>query len=284
MYQSKFGSNQSHMSAKPRRVRGGVRLGARELPLALGWVGASWLEAMTTRATPEAVAEGFVYAKGGQTRSLEFQGGKIVALVQGRALKAYRVTIETPMFTEGDWERVIGAMSDQAIFGAKMLAGEMPAAIVGLFASLGLALMPRAEELRPACGVAGDEPWCKHACCVGLLVAEMFDRLPFEVFTLRGMAPGELMERLRERRADSAGIGGMVGGMGGIEELGVSGSGRSRDGSVGAGEGAGCDVEGGVVGGAGGVGGVGVGGGGCPAPINHGGFSIFGVFWWAFGR
>lgn len=64
--------------------------------------------------------------------------------------------------------------------------------------------------------------WCKHACCLGLLVAEMFDRRPFEVFTLRGMAPGELMERLREKRSGSAGLGSGAmggGGFGGIEAI-----------------------------------------------------------------
>lgn len=202
-YESKFGRSEPPPSVKPRRVRGGVRLIAREWPLRVGWVGSAWLDAVTSVASEEALREGFEYARSGQARGLEFEPGKIVSAVQGRSLRAYRVAIEAPVFSEDQWERIVAAMSDQAIYGAKMLAGEMPESIPELFTSLGLQLLPSAAELRCGCSAPNETPWCKHACCVAILVAEALEKRPFEIFSLRGMIPHQLFERLRDQRAEA---------------------------------------------------------------------------------
>lgn len=224
MYDSKFGRSQPPPSVKPRRVRGGVRLVAREWPLRIEWVGRTWMDTVTSVASEEALREGFEYARSGQARGLDFEPGRIVSAVQGRALRAYRVAIEAPVFSEDQWERIVSAMSDQAIFGAKMLAGEMPESIAELFTSLGLQLFPKAEELRCSCSAPDETPWCKHACCVAILVAEALEKHPFEIFALRGLAPGLLLERLREQRAEASastpgGVMSPVGGAGSAERM-----------------------------------------------------------------
>lgn len=43
-------------------------------------------------------------------------------------------------------------------------------------------------------------PWCKHTCCTMSLVADRLAADPFLIFALRGIAPDDLMERLRQRR------------------------------------------------------------------------------------
>lgn len=43
-------------------------------------------------------------------------------------------------------------------------------------------------------------PWCKHTCCTMALVADRLASDPFLIFALRGIAPDDLMERLRQRR------------------------------------------------------------------------------------
>ena len=223
-YESKFGRSQPPPSVKPRRVRGGVRLVAREWPLQVGWVGRAWLQAVASVANEETLRQGFEYARSGQARGLDFEPGRIVSSVQGRALRAYRVGIEAPVFSEDQWERIVAAMSDQAIFGAKMLAGEMPEAIPELFTSLGLQLFPKADELRCSCSAPDETPWCKHACCVAILVAEALEKHPFEIFALRGLAPLQLLERLRDQRAEASastpgGVMSPVGGAGSVERM-----------------------------------------------------------------
>lgn len=43
--------------------------------------------------------------------------------------------------------------------------------------------------------------WCKHACCLALLFADLIENDPFAIFTARGMRAGDLLEHLRNARA-----------------------------------------------------------------------------------
>lgn len=199
------------VSDRPRRVRGGVRLSAKELPLRLGWAAQAWLDAVHRCADPAAIEAGFQYARAGQTRTLEIHPGRIVGSVQGRAQRAYRVVISVRVFSEQQWRAAVTTMGDNALYGAKMLAGEMPYELVDLFAAQGLSLAPAGpDDLSPVCS-AGDEPWCKHACCLALLVAEAIDRKPWLMLDLRGMPAETLLDRLRDQREAATASSGVPG-------------------------------------------------------------------------
>lgn len=192
------------MTAKPRRVRGGVRLVAKHLPLNLGWAGRGWMEAVARCVAEHELKEGFDYGRTGQTRGLTFEPGRVLAAVQGRAIRPYRVVLQIETFTDEQWSRVIDALAVQAIFAGKLLSGEVPESIGDLFRSMELALLPAGQgALAAACTAPNERHWCKHSACVALLVAEAIEKDPFLLFTLRGLPGPELLERLRVRRSRS---------------------------------------------------------------------------------
>ncbi|MDX2114477.1 MAG: hypothetical protein SFZ24_02490 [Planctomycetota bacterium] len=201
-----FQPDPNHMSARPRRVRGGVRIAAKSFPPQHKWVGTRWMQAVGLCAREAELREGFDYAKSGQTRTLTVEPGRVVASVQGRAVRGYKVVVQVQPFTDEEWTGVVGAMAEQAVFSARLLAGELPEEAEALFASRGLALFPRGpQDMVAACTAPNERPWCKHACCVALLVADALERDPFVILALRGMPAPELIERLRDRRSASSG-------------------------------------------------------------------------------
>jgi uncharacterized Zn finger protein len=132
---------------------------------------------------------------------LTFTPGLIEAGVQGRAYSAYTTRLKISIFDHPQWERVIESMSDQAIYAAKLLSSELPPSIEDVFAPLGLRLFPaEAGDVTTTCTCGHAEQWCKHACCVAMLLADRLASNPFLMFELRGLSGEELLERLRQRR------------------------------------------------------------------------------------
>lgn len=198
---STFHPNPNHMADRPRRVRGGARLIAKQWPLSLSWAGSAWMAAVSRSAREHELKEGFEYARSGQTRGLAVEPGRIVAQVQGRAVRPYKVIVQVATFDDAQWERVVQAMSEQALLGGRLLAGESPEELVPAFAALGLTLLPSGDgDLVAACTAPNERPWCKHACCAAILIAELLEKDPLAILTLRGMPASELIERIRERR------------------------------------------------------------------------------------
>lgn len=143
------------------------------------------------------------YGALGQTRALDIEVGAAHAFVQGRADSAYRTSIHVKKLPEDLWARLAQAMADQAVYAARLLGGELPSNIEELFAPLGARLFPaEPNELEPSCSCKETtKPWCKHAACVGLLLAQKLAGDPLLILTLRGMPSSELTERVRQRRA-----------------------------------------------------------------------------------
>lgn len=201
---STYPSNPHHMSDKPRRVRGGVRLLAREYPLKLSWAAGGWMDAVAKLAREQELKEGFDYARAGQARELAVEPGHCLALIQGRALRPYKVIIQCRTFDDAQWDGVIRALSHSPLVAGRLLAGECHDDLPALFASVGLGLIPVPDDLVAACSAPNERPWCKHACAAGLLVAEALEKAPLLLLTLRGMPAAEVADRLRESHASSA--------------------------------------------------------------------------------
>lgn len=222
---------------KPRKVRGGIKLLSSTGRYPDSWPAQRWMRLVEQAAPGEALVEGLGYATAGQTRRFGFDTGRIAGAVQGTSPAAYEVMLTLQPFTHDQTEKVIASMIDQAVYAAKLLAGELPANIEDVFAPLGLKLFPiDPSEVVPTCScrtrrmtayhghqppplpppvptepAAPVSPWCKHVCCIAYLAAERFTTDPFLIFTLRGLPREELLERLRQRRAAAgSGTGGAM--------------------------------------------------------------------------
>jgi len=198
-------------SLKPRRVRGGVKIQSDQPPGSGSWAAARLIRLLESAAEGARLVEGLEYAKIGQTARMNFEHGTITATVQGRIDKPYRVSLSMSTYSESQWTGVVQAMSDQAVYAAKLLAGELPASIEDLFAPVGLRLFPaESTDLTPACTCGDEQRWCKHVCCITYLLAERFATDPFLIFLLRGIPGDDLLEKIRQRRAIAGAVGGTV--------------------------------------------------------------------------
>jgi uncharacterized Zn finger protein len=112
----------------------------------------------------------------------------VTSQVQGSRPSPYRVTIKLKVLSIADWQKLVTALTQQAIFTAKLVAGEMPQDIETTFTAVGLSLFPvKEKDLETACSCPDWSNPCKHIAAVYYLLGEEFDRNPFVLFKLRGM-------------------------------------------------------------------------------------------------
>lgn len=136
----------------PRKVRGGIKIASETGAYPESWAAQRWLRLIEAAAPGAAMVAGLEYAKLGQVRTLALEPGWVRGLVQGTVISAYKTSIALPTLTHEQSERVISAMVDQAVYAAKLLAGELPANIEDVFAPLSLRLFPGDPgELTPKC-------------------------------------------------------------------------------------------------------------------------------------
>lgn len=198
------------LPAKPRKVRGGIKLHATELTGEAAWGAQRWMRLVEDAADANWLAEGLEYAKQGQTKKQSVMVGKVETIVQGRSIRPYTCTFSFDVLTPEHWEKIIVAMSENAMHAAKLLAGELPASVEDVFSPLSLKLYPTAPaEVRASCECGhrltrssdGTGGWCKHLACAAYLLASRLASEQFLMFQIRGIEAHDLLDRLRQRRA-----------------------------------------------------------------------------------
>jgi len=105
-----------------------------------------------------------------------------------------------------DWGKIVGILSKEAIFVAKLLTGEMPKDIEEVFEKASLSLFPESvKDLKTSCSCPDWSNPCKHIAAVYYLLGEEFDRDPFLIFKLRGIEKEELigMLRVKEKKGEA---------------------------------------------------------------------------------
>src|SRR5512136_1579061 len=193
----------SYPKPKPRRPANGIK--AQGKKFGQTWWSGKWLAALDRLVDTARLSRGRSYARSGQVLNIDIQPGRVESRVQGSRPQPYRVKIEIKPLSEKDWNRVADEMAQQAIFAAKLLAGEMPQNIEEAFAAAKVSLFPASSgDLKTACSCPDWSNPCKHIAAVYYLLGEQFDGDPFLLFRLRGKTKDEIMSMLRTRRAQVA--------------------------------------------------------------------------------
>ena len=136
----------------------------------------------------------------GQVIDIKLSKCLVEARVQGSRSKPYDVTIKIKPLADEKWREVTEVMASQALFSAKLLAGEMPENIEEAFKSRGAALFPKTKEIQTDCSCPDYENPCKHIAAVYYILAEEFDKDPFMIFQLKGRSKEETIQLLRKSR------------------------------------------------------------------------------------
>jgi len=188
--------------SRPIDVAYGLRTTKQQGKIGETWWSQRWISALEDMEMGARLARGRTYARRGQVLEMEVGAGRVRARVQGSRPAPYEVDIRLRTLTEKEWRAVIKALSAQALFAAKLLAGEMPQEIESVFDAAGVPLFPKhVDDLRTECTCPDWANPCKHIAAVYYLLADSFDKDPFLLFTLRGKNKDEVLAALRELRA-----------------------------------------------------------------------------------
>ncbi len=192
--------------SRPIKVEGGIQSRSQRGSFAANWWAKRWLAVLESYGIGSRLQRGRSYARSGQVLNIDVQTGLVEARVQGSRPKPYAVKIQVSTLPDLEWEHVLDTISQQAIFAAQLLDGEMPQEIETAFEETGVSLFPaKTRDVVTECSCPDYSNPCKHIAAVYYLLGEQFDRDPFLIFTLRGRTREQFIEALRKRRAAATG-------------------------------------------------------------------------------
>src|SRR5512134_2681079 len=174
--------------ARPRAAKGRIKAQSTQGSFGKSWWAKRWIAVLEGFHLGARLTRGRSYARSGQVLDIAVGTGSIAAKVQGSRPRPYSVEIKVKTLSKRDGERLGKALASQALFAAKLLAGEMPQDIEQAFTGAGLSLFPeRLDDLKTECSCPDWSNPCKHIAAVYYLMGEEFDRDPFLIFKLRGV-------------------------------------------------------------------------------------------------
>ncbi|MFI7698580.1 SWIM zinc finger family protein [Nonomuraea sp. NPDC049480] len=184
---------------RPIRVEGGIRARSQRGSIGSTWWSRRFIDILERICDKGRLSRGRTYARQGQVLSIDLSAGEVRAAVQGSRRDPYEVVIRIEAYAESRWAALEEAIAAQAVYRAKLLAGEMPVEIEELFAAMGTDLFPRDLDMECSCPDWGFP--CKHLSAVLYLLAESFDEDPFLVLAWRGRTRERLLGSLAAEEA-----------------------------------------------------------------------------------
>lgn len=181
--------------------------GAEPKRLGSTWWGKRWIAALesASRDYVNRLGSGRAFARAGRVHDLAIAPGRVTASVEDTDEEIYAVSLRIDTFDARTWNKVIATMSQQALFAAQLLAGEMPKEIDRIFRACACSLFPaRQHELETDCSCADWASPCKHVAATHYLLGEALDRDPFLLFELRGRSKEQVLEALGRLRSAGA--------------------------------------------------------------------------------
>lgn len=180
--------------SRPLEAKGGIKAQSKRGSFGQSWWAKRWIAVLESFNIGARLGRGRNYARKGRVLSINIEKGRVTARVQGSRSQPYEVTIDVKTLAEKDVKKLSKALSQQAVFLAKLLAGEMPDNIEELFEKSKLSLFPKKRgDLQTECSCPDWSNPCKHIAAVYYLVGEEFHRDPFLIFTLRGIEREDLV-------------------------------------------------------------------------------------------
>ncbi|MGE0116122.1 MAG: hypothetical protein AB7T07_14725 [Steroidobacteraceae bacterium] len=181
--------------------------------LGMTWWGQRWIEALerSSRDVVARLGKGRAYARDGHVHGLKIEPGKVSAIVTDDELDNFAVSLNLEVFEPLAWNQIMQAMSQQALFAAQLLNGEMPREIDRLFRGCGKSLFPvSSHDIDADCGCDDWSSPCKHVAATHYVLGEALDRDPFLLFELRGRSKEQVLAGLNRLRAHSGAGGGTL--------------------------------------------------------------------------
>ncbi len=167
------------------------------------WWGEAWVRSVEANISADAgrLSRGRTYARQGRVSVPEIIPGLVRAEVAGT--EDYIADLSVVQLTNDAWQALIGVIASRTDNAAALLGGELPIALLDEAAEKGIELLPGSGEITPDCSCPDWGEPCKHAAALAYLVADAVDEDPFVLLLLRGRGRSELIDAIREVRAQS---------------------------------------------------------------------------------
>ena len=167
--------------SRPIETDDGIKARSQRGQFGKNWWATRWINALEKLLDTGRLSRGRRYARRGQVLSIAEKNGEIQAKVQGSRRTPYKVTLRLRQLSDAEWDKVLGALAEQALFTAQLLAGEMPAEIDSVFQATGGSLFPdRSSESRtPAAGSDFQAP--NHPAVDQVFIDDFIDILPINI-------------------------------------------------------------------------------------------------------
>jgi len=200
---SSYGYWWGYEPTRPLDVEDGIKAKNVRGKFVKNWWADRWIKALKRLMGSSRLSRGRSYARRGQVMEIDITPGHVASRVQGSRRTPYKVSIRLQPLSDQQWDKVLDALSDQAIFAAQLLNGEMPPDIEEVFDAVQVPLFPASRgDLQTDCSCPDWANPCKHIAAVYYLLGERLDEDPFLLFELRGRSKTEIAAALRERRAE----------------------------------------------------------------------------------
>ncbi|MCH2134446.1 MAG: hypothetical protein MK116_11930 [Phycisphaerales bacterium] len=163
-------------------------------------IAGAWLGRLREEFSSDSMARGLEAARAGKVRRIEIKPGRISAQVRSEPGDTRRVSIHTSLIDDLSWDRVVEAMSGEAMYAACLLERQWPQGFDGLFAKYGMPLVPADSEPLEVKWDGRGHPEHWRAAAIGWLAAEQLAADPLLMLEIRGHSIEGLSDRLRQHR------------------------------------------------------------------------------------
>lgn len=186
-----------YAESKPIPTEAGIATSKSRGRMADAWWSQRLVDLLDSYGLGTRMQRGRRYARQGQLVDFDVQPGQIVAQVQGPRRAPYVVTAAAPSLTDAQWVEIEAAMRARVGFAARLLAGEVPPELEGVFAAAGVALLPtRWSDMRASCSCPDWENPCKHLAATLYVFADRLDADPWLLLAWRGRTREQLLAHL----------------------------------------------------------------------------------------
>lgn len=163
-------------------------------------IAGAWLERLRSMFNVDSMARGLEAAQLGKARKLNIEQGCVTAQVKSEAGDTRRVSLHLPLISEVAWERIVEAMSGEAIYAACLLDRQWPPDLDVLCNRYGIPLVPASNDPVDATWDIAGQPENWRSAAVGWMLAQRLGADPLLILDIRGQAIDALSDRLRQQR------------------------------------------------------------------------------------
>lgn len=180
----------------PRHVRG-IRAQEARAGGEWTWWTDEWVRRLEDMGMKGRFGRARNYAAQGQVMSVEIDGGKVYARVQGTRPDPYDVTLDFRRPDATVLSRIVTAIRSEPILVARIAADDLPLEVGEIFRREGCDLFPggkltdapdgRKYDMVSSCSCPDYANPCKHSCAVLMILGEEIARRPATLLELRGI-------------------------------------------------------------------------------------------------